>query len=322
MSEELYKKMEERISSLEFKQELLLKILKKYTNNGVATDVKTMEEFAYINHLSKEGYDQLNQSLVKQIEVFQVYKQQPYLFPRQQFSDLNLIVLEAFSKDEYEQLVWSCMPHLKGNQKVCETVAKINGIYDLYYDMLASEIQKFKHAKMDKEKKLRLLYTTHKEEVDNLYHEIELVNNEFQLNIEKINQIISFFEEKGLRQISLFYNGELWDKNDDEKQVVINNESYIHNVCVTTKHGIIRRIDDIINSKTIEYKDLIVSLMKSSVAKKMADLNTLYKTMNEANTSKQVIFTELITLKEKIQSQMPIVNDLITTYKEYINTKE
>lgn len=322
MTDNMVDILEERVSILEFKLELMLKITK---NDFVLTleNCKTMDEFAFVNNLKKSEYEAIIALLSKQISFYQSFNKQPYMSPRQYFkSDLETNILDALSKDEFENEIWSIVPKFKGNQDICKLIAKINGITEMYYDDLALEIKKAQFAKLDKETKLKTSYKENKDEVDNLYNEVDLLKQELKANLIQAGAIIHFFEENDLKKISIFYNGELWDRSNDDKQVVINEDTYIHNVCETKKENVLADISNILLQKEHPFKDLLVFLLKSSnkSSKKIEGLQEFYKLMTAYNKNEHVQIDEVVTLKEKIESNIKVVDEILNGYNEYVSS--
>jgi len=322
MTVEIVKMLEERISVLDFKLELVLKLTKNDMNMTLE-DCKTMIEFAFVTSLNKDEFVFINRLLTTQINFYQSANQKSYVSSRQYPKlEQDIDVFIALSKDEYESELTKHVPKLSNIKGAFEKLAKINGITEMYYGELATEIRKTKNEKLDKEAKLFNLYNQNKDMVDNLYNDINLMNQELQLNFEKVNSIIKFFQENELVKISDFYNGELWDKSNDDKRVVVNEESYIHNVCKTENKNVLDTVTEILKDKKVEYKDLIIHLLKSSPtnSKKIESLQDFYKLMEDYNKKEYVQLDELISLKDKIQATVIIVDEISNTYQEYVNS--
>ncbi len=319
MTIENVKKIEERINVLEFKLELVLKLTKNDLDLTLET-CKTMTEFAFVMGLQKTEFVAINEILSTQINFFKGYKQNVYISPRQypKFEE-ELDVFTALSTEEFENEIWKILSKYEGNKDVCKKIAKINGIYDMYYDQLALDIKNAKHERLDKETKLLVSYQENKEQVDNLFNEVKLMQQILQSNLQKTDSIIDFFDKNSLIKISIFYNGELWDRDNDDKQVVINEDTYIHNVCSTDKREILNQISELLKDKKHEYKDLLVYLLASgpTSSKKIENLQDLYNTMDVYNKNEYVQKDEIIILKQKIETNLKIADEILAAYQDY-----
>ncbi len=281
-----------------------------------------MVELAFVMNLKKDEFIAINEMLLSQISFYQVLKQNSYSSPRQYSKfEQDLDVFSALSLEEFENKIWKCIPKLEGNKNICEKIAKINGIYEMFYDQLATEIRKTKNERLDKETKLLNSYKQNKVQVDNLYNDVNSLKEEFQSNLKQVESIIEFFNKNDLAKISIFYNGELWDKTDDNKQVVINEDTCIHNVCKTDNREVLEEITKILKDKENEYRELLIYLLKSgpTSSKIVENLQAFYKLMDEYNKNEYVSLDEVITLKEKIENMVKIVSDLLIAYHEYID---
>lgn len=321
MTLESIKKLEERINILDFKLELVLKLTKN-DSNLTLEDCKTMFDFAFVMNLQKVEFVAIKDLLSTQINFFKGYKQNVYISPRQypKFEE-DLDVFAALSTEEFENEIWKRVPKYDNNKDICKKIAKINGIYDLYYDQLATDIKKAKHERLDKETKLLYCYKENKELIDNLYNDIKAMNQVLQTNLKKVDSIIEFFDKNSLIKISIFYNGELWDRDNDDKQVVINEDTCIHNVCTTDRREILGQISEILKDKEYEYRDLLIYLLVSgpTSSKKIESLQALYSTIDEYNKNEYVQKDEIISLKEKLETNLKIVDDILSSYHNYTN---
>lgn len=315
------KYLEDKLKVLEFKLELVLKFTKCNINLNLDT-CKSMDEFAFITGLNKEEFEKLNNLLATQINFYKSFRHSTYASPRQytRFEE-DIDVFQALSKEDFEHEIFTIAPKLKDFPKVCERIAYINDIYEMYYDKLASDIRREKNERLDKETKLLNSYKDNKEEVDNLFKEIKALDQELKNNLKQVEKIINFFIENELMKISIFYNGELWEISEDDKKVVINENSYIHNVCKYEKNMILDKINQILQDKKCEYHDLIVHILKSSPtnSKKIEDLQRFYKEMETYNKNEYIDKNELEAFKEKIINHIKISEEILNSYNEYIN---
>lgn len=315
------KSLEEKIKVLEFKLELVLKFTKCNINLSL-NNCKTMDELAFITGLNKDEYNKINDLLSSQINFFKSFKHSNYVSPRQfpRIED-DIDVFQAFSKEDYENKILETAPVLKEHPMICEKIAQINDIHDLYYGPLAIEIRKEKNERLDKETKLLNSYKDNKNEIDGIFNEFSLLKDELNNNLKQSNDILEFFEKNELAKISIFYNGELWEISEDDKKVVINENSYIHNVCKFENKIILDKIDNILKDKKCEYHDLIVHILKSSPtsSKKIEDLQNFYKEMEIYNKNEYIEKNELFAFKEKIAIHINICEEILSNYQEYIN---
>lgn len=322
MTLENMEKLEERLSILEFKLELVLQL----TNSNIDLSLencKTMIEFAFVLDLKKDQFNAINELLSTQIKFYQTYKQQSYVSPRQYPKfEQDIDVFSALSKEEYETAIWKCIPKLHNNTQICQKIAKINGIQEMYYDQLATEIKKTKHERLDKETKLKETYKENKKEVANIYNDVNSLQLELKENLKKSDDIIEFFNKNELVKISLFYNGELWDRSNDDKRVVINEDTYIHNVCKTENNGVLDKISQILKDKSNQTRELIIYLLNSgpTSSRKIESLQAFYKELEVYNKKEYVQLDEIISLKEKLQSNLKIVDEILDSYNEYIKS--
>lgn len=317
------KELEDKLAILDFKIELMLKLTKQDLNLTIE-NCKNIDEFAYVVGLKKDEYEKLNELLASQINFYQSYRHNssPYFGARQYpklEDDLNVFL--ALSKEEYEESIWKIVPKLDGDKETCAKLAKIMGISEMYYDNLAVEIRKAKISRLDKEAKMLHSYLDNKDEIDNIVQDMKLIKQEFTDNIKQVDTIIDFFEQNELMKISIFYNGELWDFSEDDKKVVINENSYIHNVCTADKFLVLDKITNILKDNKCEYHDLFVHLLKSgpNSSKKIEQLQTFYKTMEIYNKNEYIIKTELIDFKQKLQEHLNLIEEIILSFDDYIN---
>ncbi len=314
------KKLEERISILEFKLELLVKLTKNDLNKSL-DECRTMNELAFVMNLKKEEFEAINEKLSSQIKFLESINQKTYLGPRQLPKiEKDVDVFVVFSKEEFEKTVFDCIPKLKGNTQICKKIAKINDIYDLYYDELAKEIKKTKLERLDKEAKLSNLYHEYKEDITKIYDKLNLMHQEFNHNVKNVEEIIHFFHENELIKISLFYNGELWEKGEDDKRVVINEDSYIHHVCQIETREVLDSISEALKDSKCPYKELLIHLLNSGTKSslKIGKLQTFYKTLDEYNKNEYVSLEDMNHLKEELKKHIPIVEELLKSYQEFI----
>ena len=231
-------------------------------------------------------------------------------------------VFQALSKDEYEHEILTIAPRLKGQSDVLEKIAQINGIWEMYYDQLAIDIRRAKNERLDKEAKLLNSYKDNKAIIEQLFSEMELLNQEYKNNIKQADKIISFFKDNELVKISIFYNGELWEISEDDKKVVINDNSYINNICKYEYNDVLDKTAEILKDKKCEYHDLFVHILKSSPtsSKKIEDLQAFYKEMDNYNKNEYIIKEEIIAFRDRIITHKTIVNEILTSYNDYVSS--
>jgi len=315
------KNLEEKLKVLEFKLELILKFTKCNINLNLDT-CKSIDEFAFITGLNKVEFEKLNELLTTQINFYKSFRHSSYASPRQytRFEE-DIDVFQALSKEEFEEQIFTIAPKLKEYSNVCERIAHINDIYEMYYDKLALDIRREKNERLDKETKLLNSYKDNKEEIDNLFIEMKALDQELKNNLKQVDNILDFFTENELMKISIFYNSELWEISEDDKKVVINEDSYIHNVCKYEKNMILDKINLILQDKKCEYHDLIVHILKSSPtnSKKIDDLRHFYKEMEAYNKNEYIDKNELLVFKEKINNHIKISEEILNSYNEYIS---
>ncbi len=325
MNVDKVKELEDKLEVLDFKIELLLRHTKTDINLTLES-CKTMDDFAYVVGLKRDEFDKINDLLTSQIKFYKSFKgtsNNSYISPRQYTKiDDDINVFMAFSKEEFEENIGKCSPKLSGNSQLCEKIAKINGIHELYYDKLAIDIRKEKNERLDKETKLLNNYKDNKEVIDNLFNELTSFKKELINNLNHVNSIIGFFNENELIRISIFYNGELWDKSEDDKRVVINENSYIHNVCKLENNPILDKFTEIIKDKKLEYHDLFVYLLKSgpTSSSKIEALQTFYKSLKKYNENEYIEKTDMIDLFNHFNANIAIVDEILNTYHDYIKT--
>jgi hypothetical protein len=314
--------LEDKLKVLDFKLELILQFTKCNINLNLDS-CKTMEELAFITGLNKDEFTRINELLLTQIHFYKSSKNSSYMSPRQVTRiEEDADVFQALSKEEYENNILTIAPGLKKQSNVLVKIAQINGIWEMYYDQLAIDIRRAKNERLDKEAKLLNSYKDNKAIIEQLFSEMELLNQEYKNNIKQADKIISFFKDNELVKISIFYNGELWEISEDDKKVVINDNSYINNICKYEYSEVLDKTAEILKDKKCEYHDLFVHILKSSPtsSKKIEDLQAFYKEMDNYNKNEYIIKEEIIAFRDRIITHKTIVNEILTSYNEYVSS--
>lgn len=315
------KNLEEKMNLLEFKLELLLRLSYKEFPTSFE-ECKSLYELAFTLNLSKEQFANIETILASQIDFYKSIRQKSYLGPRQLPKiDDDVDVFLALSKEEFENVIWDNIPNLNHNETICIKIAKLSGIYEIYYEELAQEIKGIKFERLDKENKLLNIYNEYQKYLKNNYQDLYVLKEEFHFNIMRVNEIINFFDQNELQKISIFYNGELWEKAEDDKHVVINEESYIQNVCKIEKNQILDEISELLKGKC-PYKELLIYLLKSGTksSMKIDQLKTFYQNLEVYNKNEYVDLVEMKKLHEELEKHLKKVDELLTNYEEYLES--
>jgi len=316
------KELENKFKALEFKLELVLKFTKCNINLSFDT-CKTLEEFAFIVGLNKEEFENINNLLTSQVNFYKTFKNKSYISPRQYTRiEEDIDVFQALSKEDYENKIFTFAPVLKNIPESCEKIAKIYNIFELYYDKLAIEIRKEKNERLDKETKLLNSYKDNKEEISSIFNDFALLKQELNDNLKQVDNILQFFDKNELMKISIFYNGELWEISEDDKKVVINDDSYINNVCKYENYSILDKFNELLQDKKCEYHDLIVHILKSSPtsSNKIETLQKFYKEMEIYNKNEYIEKNEITSFRDTIITHIAICDDILTSFQEYIKS--
>ena len=314
--------LEDKLKVLDFKLELILQFTKCNINLNLDS-CKTMEELAFITGLNKDEFTRINELLLTQIHFYKSSKNSSYMSPRQVTRiEEDADVFQALSKEEYENNILTIAPGLKKQSNVLVKIAQINGIWEMYYDQLAIDIRRAKNERLDKEAKLLNSYKDNKAAINEWFSNMELLKQEYQNNIDQTDKIITFFNDNELEKISIFYNGELWEISEDDKKVVINDNSYINNICKYEYNDVLDKTTEILKDKKCEYHDLFVHILKSSPtsSKKIEDLQAFYKEMESYNKNEYIIKTEIIAFRDKIITHKAIVDEILTSYNDYVSS--